>query len=58
MLVEPDRANLEAIAGLVEAGRLRVCINRTFPLAEVRQAHELIETGRVAGKLVLTVGDA
>ena len=55
MLVEPDRANLEAIAELAETGRLRVCVSQTFPLSEVRRAHEVSETGRVAGKLVLTM---
>ena len=55
MLVEPDRANLEAIADLAETGRLRVCVSQTFPLSEARRAHEVSETGRVAGKLVLTM---
>jgi NADPH:quinone reductase-like Zn-dependent oxidoreductase len=55
MLVEPDRANLESIADLVETGQLRVCIGGTFPLADVRRAHEVGEASRVAGKLVLTV---
>jgi NADPH:quinone reductase-like Zn-dependent oxidoreductase len=40
---------------LVETGRLRVCIGGTFPLADVRRAHEAGEASRVAGKLVLTV---
>jgi NADPH:quinone reductase-like Zn-dependent oxidoreductase len=56
MLVEPDRANLEAIAHFVETGRLRVCLGGTFPLADVRHAHEVGESSRLAGKLVLTVG--
>jgi NADPH:quinone reductase-like Zn-dependent oxidoreductase len=56
LLVEPDRAGLEALVGLVESGRLRVHVERTFPLREVPRAHELGEGGRVRGKLVLTVG--
>jgi NADPH:quinone reductase-like Zn-dependent oxidoreductase len=56
ILVEPDRAGLEAIAGLVEAGQLRPHVSRTFPLGEAAAAHELGETGRIQGKLVLTVG--
>ena len=55
MLVEPDRAGLEAIAALVDAGQLRPHIAATFPLEEAARAHELGETGRTQGKLVLTV---
>ncbi|WP_030796671.1 NADP-dependent oxidoreductase [Streptomyces sp. NRRL S-337] len=53
--VEPDYASLEAIAALVDAGRIRPHVEQTFPLAEVGKAHELIESGRVQGKVVLTV---
>jgi NADPH:quinone reductase-like Zn-dependent oxidoreductase len=56
ILVEPDRAGLEAIAGLVESGDLRPHVSATFPLEEAARAHEGGETGRTQGKLVLTVG--
>jgi NADPH:quinone reductase-like Zn-dependent oxidoreductase len=56
MLVEPDRGGMEAIAALVAEGALRPHIARTFPLAHAARAHELGETGRTQGKLVLTVG--
>ncbi|MEV1167796.1 NADP-dependent oxidoreductase [Nonomuraea sp. NPDC049784] len=55
MLVEPDQAAMRAIAALVEAGRLRVEIAATLPLAEAAKAHELGETNRTTGKIVLTV---
>jgi NADPH:quinone reductase-like Zn-dependent oxidoreductase len=55
ILVEPDRAGLEAIAGLVETGELRPHIAQTFPLEEAGRAHEAGETGRTQGKLVLTI---
>ena len=53
-LVEPDRLALTGIAELVEARRLRATIAEVLPLAEARRAHELGETGRTTGKLVLT----
>lgn len=56
ILVEPDRAGMEAIAGLAAAGALRPHVARTFPLEEAACAHELGETGRTQGKLVLTMG--
>jgi NADPH:quinone reductase-like Zn-dependent oxidoreductase len=55
ILVEPDRAGLEAIAELAAAGALRVHVSHTFPLEHAARAHELGETGRTQGKLVLGV---
>jgi len=56
ILVRPDRPGLEALAGLVEEGKLRVSVEHTFPLEQAAQAHRRGETGRTRGKLVLTVG--
>ncbi|GAA2817996.1 NADP-dependent oxidoreductase [Kitasatospora sp. CM 4170] len=53
--VEPDYASLEAIAALVDEGRIRPHVAATFPLAEAGKAHELVGSGRVQGKVVLTV---
>ncbi|MEV4005043.1 NADP-dependent oxidoreductase [Actinomadura sp. NPDC049753] len=55
LLVEPDHHALEQIAALAEAGRLRAEIDSVFPLEEAAKAHERGETGRVTGKIVLTV---
>ena len=55
VLVHPDRAGLEALADLAEAGQLKVSIDQTFPLEQAPQAHQWGETGRTQGKLVLTV---
>ncbi|MFE7445801.1 NADP-dependent oxidoreductase [Streptomyces chartreusis] len=56
MLLDADRAGMQAIADLVEQGKLRPEIAGTFPLADAAEAHALGETGRTTGKLVLTVG--
>jgi NADPH:quinone reductase-like Zn-dependent oxidoreductase len=56
ILVEPDRYGLEELAALVERGELRPVVERTFPLEEASAAHELGETGRTTGKLVLVTG--
>ncbi|WP_431043089.1 NADP-dependent oxidoreductase [Streptomyces sp. P1-3] len=53
--VEPDYASLEAIAALVDAGRIRPHVAETFPLTDAAKAHELVASGRVQGKVVLTV---
>ncbi|MER7669615.1 NADP-dependent oxidoreductase [Kitasatospora sp. NPDC096128] len=54
--VEPDYAALEAIAALVDEGRIRPHVTASFPLAEAARAHELVGSGSVQGKVVLTVG--
>jgi NADPH:quinone reductase-like Zn-dependent oxidoreductase len=52
--VEPDYPGLEALAGLVDSGRLRVHLQVTLPLAEAARAHQLLESGHTTGKIVLT----
>jgi NADPH:quinone reductase-like Zn-dependent oxidoreductase len=56
MLVDADRAGMRAIAELVEAGKLRATIAGAFALADAAKAHELGDTGRTTGKLVLLAG--
>ncbi|MFE5240387.1 MULTISPECIES: NADP-dependent oxidoreductase [unclassified Streptomyces] len=56
-LVEPDSAALTTIAGLVDSGKVRIEVERTFALEEAAEAHRLGETNRTRGKLVLTVSD-
>jgi NADPH:quinone reductase-like Zn-dependent oxidoreductase len=53
--VEPDHAGLEALAALVTAGKLRVHVSHTVPLAEAARAHALLESGSTAGKIVLAM---
>jgi NADPH:quinone reductase-like Zn-dependent oxidoreductase len=44
------------IGELIESGRFSLPVARTFPLAEVAEAHRVSEQGHVRGKLVLLVG--
>jgi NADPH:quinone reductase-like Zn-dependent oxidoreductase len=46
---------LQEIAGLIDAGKLKVVIDKEFPLAQAKAAHELSESGRARGKIVLLV---
>jgi NADPH:quinone reductase-like Zn-dependent oxidoreductase len=52
--VEPDQVGLEALAELVDTGRLRPHVEHALPLAEAAAAHALLDTG-LRGKVVLTV---
>ncbi|WP_372448219.1 NADP-dependent oxidoreductase [Streptomyces sioyaensis] len=55
LLVEADQQGMRAIADLVDAGKLKPVIEATFPLARAAEGHALGDTGRVTGKVVLTV---
>lgn len=47
---------LAEIGDLIESGRFSLPVARTFPLAEIAQAHRAGEDGHPRGKLVLLVG--
>ncbi|MFZ0733895.1 MAG: zinc-binding dehydrogenase [Candidatus Sulfotelmatobacter sp.] len=46
---------LREALGHVFAGRLKPVVDRTFPLSEVRAAHEYLEKSQMFGKVVLTL---
>lgn len=52
--VTPSGADLARITDLVETGRLRVHVETVLPLEDAVNAHELSQSGRVRGKIVLT----
>lgn len=55
--VRPDAGDLAALAELVEAGSLRVDVERTFDLADAADAFRASMEGHTSGKIVVTVGE-
>lgn len=53
--MERQGAILREAAALFDAGKLKVHIHKTFPLALAGEAHRLLAGGEVLGKLVLTI---
>ncbi|MEP7097780.1 MAG: NADP-dependent oxidoreductase [Dokdonella sp.] len=53
--VRSSGAQLEELGRLLDDGTIRVAIDSTFPLAEVRKAHERAAHGHIQGKIVLKV---
>jgi NADPH:quinone reductase-like Zn-dependent oxidoreductase len=58
MLVHPSGTQLRGIGALIDAGKIKVEVNKTFPLSQAAQAHEYLQSGRTSGKIVLVVKNA
>lgn len=54
-LTESNGSQLAGIATLVEQGRVRPVIDRTFPFEDLPAAFDRLATGRARGKIVLDV---
>ncbi|MBW8684019.1 NADP-dependent oxidoreductase [Chitinophaga rhizophila] len=55
MSVRPSGERMEQLAALLSNNRLKVEVERTFPLKEIVRAHQELEQGHGRGKIVLTV---
>ena len=54
-LAQINTSQLTALNTLIDQGKVKVIIDRSYPLAEIRAAHLHSETEHVSGKIVLTV---
>ncbi len=55
MLLDGNRSDLEEITSLVESGAVKTTVSKTLSFSEVKKGHEMLESGRTQGKLVLKV---
>jgi NADPH:quinone reductase-like Zn-dependent oxidoreductase len=55
LLMEASGAQLRELAALIDAGAIRPVVDRVFPFAETNDALVYVDTGRVKGKVVVTV---
>jgi len=56
VIVKSRRAQLDWLRQQIEAGSLRVVVDRSFSLDDAAEAHRYMETKRARGKVVLEVG--
>jgi NADPH:quinone reductase-like Zn-dependent oxidoreductase len=57
MVADVTKNDLTYLADLVQSGKLKVVIDKTYPLNQLPEAMRYLETGRARGKVVITVGD-
>jgi NADPH:quinone reductase-like Zn-dependent oxidoreductase len=57
MLVQPNAMQLAQIGRLIDEGKIHITVDTVLPLADARKAHELSETHRTRGKIVLQVAE-
>ena len=53
MVVKAKSQQLKQIAALVASGRVKVAIDKVFPLRRTGDAHRYLENGHVRGKVAL-----
>src|SRR4028119_1331454 len=53
--VKPNKADLQFLKQLIEAGKVTPVIDRTYPLSEAPEAIRYLENGHARGKVVITV---
>ena len=55
-MARPKQTDLTYIKELVEAGKVKPVIDRSYPLSEVPEAIRYVETGHARGKVVINIG--
>eukprot|EP00884_Botryococcus_braunii_P023531 jgi/Botrbrau1/9862/Bobra.0313s0031.1 len=53
-IVQPNGEQLQQIVDYIAEGKIKLVVDKSFPISEVAAAHELVEAGHVRGKVVLT----
>jgi NADPH:quinone reductase-like Zn-dependent oxidoreductase len=57
MLAEMSRKDLAILADLIQTGKVKPVIDRTYTLSQLPEALAYLEEGHARGKVVITVGD-
>jgi NADPH:quinone reductase-like Zn-dependent oxidoreductase len=55
IMVRPNAADMDWMRARIEEGKIRIVIDRTYPLGEIREAFAYSESGKARGKIILKV---
>ena len=55
MMAEIRQEDLAILADLMQSGKVKPVIDRTYPLSQVREAMQYLEAGHARGKVILTI---
>ncbi len=55
MMAQPTTDDLTLLAGMVESGKLKPIIDRTYKLDQIKEAIAYVEEGHARGKVIITV---
>jgi NADPH:quinone reductase-like Zn-dependent oxidoreductase len=54
-MAKPNRADLDVLRELIEAGKVKPVVERRFDLEELPEAFRVIGEGHTRGKLVIAI---
>jgi len=55
MLAKPSKDDLNILTDLVQSGKVKPVIDRTYPLDQIREAISYLEQGHARGKVILAI---
>jgi alcohol dehydrogenase len=53
--MHPSGSDLAVLGELIEQAKLKVVVDKTYPLTEISEALAYVESGRAKGKVVVTM---
>ena len=56
MMAELNKKDLTVLGDLMQSGKVKPVIDRTYPLSQIAEAMRYLETGHARGKVIITVG--
>jgi NADPH:quinone reductase-like Zn-dependent oxidoreductase len=57
MMAELTKQDLTALGDMMQAGKVKAVIDRTYPLSQIAEALRYLEAGHARGKVIITVVD-